>query len=118
MLTEQTDHGLNERALKILRRIFQLYAQEITAVGLFGSRATGTWRQGSDIDIVLYGDIDDEALGEIRMFLENSMLVHNCDVLVYDKIAYLPLKTHVDAVMKPLFTAKDLEIPRHAGTPQ
>jgi len=51
------DHGLTARNLATIGEILATYAEEITQVDLFGSRATGGYRDNSDVDILLHGGI-------------------------------------------------------------
>ena len=48
------DHGLPQHALDRLRDIFRQWPQ-IERVILYGSRAQGTYRRGSDIDLCMVG---------------------------------------------------------------
>jgi hypothetical protein len=47
------NHGLPERTLKTLFSIFEKYAA-LERVVLYGSRAMGNYRAGSDIDLALF----------------------------------------------------------------
>jgi len=102
------NHGLNKEQLNIIKEILRPYAQDIEKVGLFGSRATGKYRPNSDIDMVLYGDIDEKTLDHIWTLFEESLLPVKLDVAAYNLIDYPPLKAHIDEVMKVLFTHKEL----------
>ena len=97
------DHGLTERELGILREVLAPYADRIERVGLFGSRATGRAQSSSDIDLVLYGPIDQATVDRLWTLFDDSSLARKVDVLAYDLITYPPLKAHIDAVMLPLF---------------
>jgi predicted nucleotidyltransferase len=102
------DHGLAERQIRTLRTIFAPYAQAIESVALFGSRATGTYKPGSDIDIVIHGDIDPAAIDRLSSQLRDSDLPMEVDLLAYRAIDYPPLKNHIDLVSQVLFTHEDL----------
>lgn len=70
-----------------------------TRVVLFGSRAKGTFREGSDIDIALIGpevtlDHRDRVLADYA----NLPLPWKLDILVYDLITETALKSHIDRV--------------------
>lgn len=47
-------YGLSERTIEKLREVFAHYPQ-VEKVVLYGSRARGTYKTGSDIDITLWG---------------------------------------------------------------
>ena len=98
------DHGLTERQLQIIADTLRPYAKKITTIGLFGSRATGTYRENSDIDLVLYGTLDENDVDHLHTLFEESSLPVKVDVMAYHLIDYPPLKAHVTAVMRPLFS--------------
>ncbi len=103
------NHGLNKEQLDIIKKILCPYAKNIEKVGLFGSRATGKYRSNSDIDMVLYGDLDEKTLDRIWTLFEESLLPVKVDVSAYNLIDYPPLKAHIDEVMKVLFTREELQ---------
>jgi predicted nucleotidyltransferase len=96
-------HGLTERDLRTIGRILKVFQDEITSAALFGSRAKGTPRLGSDIDLAIYGNLTEHTIGELRSFFEASSLPYKVDVVAYDDKLYPPLKEHIDAVALPLF---------------
>ena len=49
------NHGLQEQQLEIIKDICRKFANCIDKVSLFGSRATGSYKSYSDIDLVVYG---------------------------------------------------------------
>jgi predicted nucleotidyltransferase len=64
---------------------------------LFGSRALGREKEGSDVDIALKGDVDLDTLSAVAHALnEETALPYFFDVLVYDSIANKALKAHID----------------------
>lgn len=98
------NHGLSTQQLQIIRKILQPFAQKIECVGLFGSRATGLYRPNSDIDIVIYGSLDENAINRIFTLLNDSNLPMTVDVQAYNLITYQSLKEHIDNNMLLLFT--------------
>lgn len=69
---------------------------EIERAALFGSRAMGNWRAGSDIDLCLWGKIDERLLARIAAELEELPIVQRFDLVVYDAIEHAPLREHID----------------------
>lgn len=64
---------------------------------LFGSRALGREKVGSDVDIALKGDVDIDTLAAIAHTLnEETSLPYFFDLLAYDSIANEALKSHID----------------------
>ena len=106
-MSEHPNH-LTKVQLGILRGVLSNFADRIQIAGLFGSRATKKSRPNSDVDLVLYGDIDAELVDRIWTLFNDSSLVLQVDVLGYDLISHVPLKAHVNQVMQPLFTQEEL----------
>jgi type I restriction enzyme R subunit len=92
----------------IVRELVRRYAPSATRVGVFGSRATGGARQGSDLDLVLYGPVGEAEADRLFTELEDSLISVASDVVVYGSIANPALKAHIDRVMQPMFEADDL----------
>jgi uncharacterized protein len=99
---------ITERERHIVADVLRPYAPFINTVGIFGSRAMGNSRPSSDIDMVLYGALDDRQIQHIWTLFDNSSLAVTVDVLNYQTISHPALKRHIDAVMKPLFQRTDL----------
>lgn len=100
--------GLNKRDLTRIARILRPYADRITRVCLFGSRATGKYREGSDIDLVLYGDLEPQVEDRLFTLFDESLLGLTTDVKIYNHIAHPPLKQRIDQEAKVLFTGEEL----------
>jgi uncharacterized protein len=101
-------HGLRDNHLQIIKHILQPFAGKIELVGLFGSRATGAYRNNSDIDLVFYGELSEAALDRIYSLFSESLLPFSVDVVAYNLITQSPLREHIDAVMQPLMDRKEL----------
>jgi len=102
------DHGLSDRELGTIREVLTPFHASITSACLFGSRACGQFKPYSDIDLVLFGNMSTQAIARIHTLLDDSYLGLNVDVLAYQHIDYSPLKRHIDATAKQLFTQKQL----------
>jgi len=89
--------GLKEETIKAINSVFASYPQIDKAV-IFGSRAKGNYREGSDIDICLFGNIDFVLLQNIEISLDALNLPYTIDLVVYDNIQNEELKEHVDRV--------------------
>ncbi|MCB2052812.1 MAG: nucleotidyltransferase domain-containing protein [Geminicoccaceae bacterium] len=108
MTTEERRIGLSDLHREMLREILAPFADRIERVSLFGSRATGRARANSDIDLVLYGDIDDALMDRIWSLCDESALPVRVDLCAYDRIIEPALEAHIDAVASPLFERHDL----------
>ncbi|MBI1884528.1 MAG: nucleotidyltransferase domain-containing protein [Chlamydiae bacterium] len=87
--------GLIEKDIEKIRKVFEQFPK-IESVIIFGSRAMGHARKGSDIDLALIGKVDDDTLRQVHTILENEIsLPYQFDIVAYDKIANPELKKHI-----------------------
>lgn len=71
----------------------------ITDVILYGSRAKGTFEEGSDIDLAVKGNgISSEQLTQIGLDYEDLYLPWKLSVTVHDAISNPSLIEHIDRV--------------------
>lgn len=78
-----------------MRQVFAAYL-ELTAVTLFGSRATGKATPRSDFDLATHGIVDDYRLGRLALDLDDLDIPQSCDVKAYASIRHAPLRRHID----------------------
>lgn len=104
------EHGLTAEQLQIIREVLAPHAGVIQQVGLFGSRAKGTARPNSDIDLVLYGPLSEAIVDRVWTLFAESCLAVTVDIVAYDLIEAPALKSHIDAVMQPLFAQDGLQL--------
>ena len=99
-------YGLPDRTLNTLNAIFRKYPG-ITQVILYGSRAKGKFRPGSDIDLSLKtGDtFSFTDLLRIAGDFNDSDMPYFVDVSRYNELSSEELKAHIDRVGKVLYTA-------------
>ena len=97
-------YGLPDRTLVTLDGIFGKYPGIRQAV-LYGSRAKGNYRKGSDIDISLKTDsaFTRRDLLRIAGDFDDSDMPYFVDVSVYDQLSNPLLKAHIDRVGKILY---------------
>jgi len=92
------DFGLPNSTLTIIRRILADYPTVQKAI-LYGSRAKGNYRHGSDIDLTLIGNpLDLRILGEIRARLEESSIPYQVDLSLWDQLDHTKLREHIERV--------------------
>jgi len=71
---------------------------------LYGSRAKGTYRPGSDIDLTLFGDaLDLDTLGQIATRLEESPIPYQVDLSIYGLIEHASLREHIERAGKVFY---------------
>jgi len=90
--------GLPETTLATIRRILQQHPNVEKAV-LYGSRAIGNYKNGSDIDLTLMGTaLDHRTLSTIAGELDDSFIPYTVDLSLYDNLDHAELRAHIDRV--------------------
>jgi len=90
--------GLSESVIEKLVSVFDK-VDEIDEAVLFGSRAMGTFKEGSDIDIALKGQALNLALlRKTELKLEDLDLPYTIDLIIYHQIKEPLLTDHIDRV--------------------
>jgi len=93
-----SESGLTPAQIEAVRGILKTRRDKIQKVGVFGSRATGKYRDNSDLDLVLYGPLLEEDVRRLWTLFDESLLPFKVDVIAYDLIDAPLLKKHVDEV--------------------
>jgi len=97
-MMETIQYGLKENTIQRIRNIFASHP-EVEEVILYGSRATGNFSNGSDIDLVLKGKgLNQALLNKIRWELDDLLLPYTIDIAIYDKIDNPDLIEHIHRV--------------------
>jgi uncharacterized protein len=96
------DFGLNDKTINILKEFFSNYSQ-LDEVKIYGSRAKGDFKKGSDIDFAIYGNIDFKLLRNICSKLEELPIPYKFDVTDYKTIENSKLKEHIDRIGKHFY---------------
>lgn len=101
----QNTYGLHKSDITQMKTVFQEYP-EIEQVILFGSRSTGKYHNGSDIDLAIFGsDALKKNILIIADTLEEETLIPYCfDVLNGNTLSSLPLKKHIETFGKEIYT--------------
>ena len=89
--------GLLARDITEMRSVFNKYP-DIEAVMIFGSRALGNYKKGSDVDIAVKGrNLDDAMIRAIAFELnEETQIPYFFDVLHYEALTNDALRQHID----------------------
>ena len=89
----------------ILEEIINLAKKySASTVILFGSRAKGTYSEGSDIDLAAVGDgLTFNQLMDINIQIEDLGLLYKVDVVDYNKNIGTPIGDHISRVGKPFY---------------
>ena len=99
-------YGLKEKHINKIIALFANYPDIYKAI-LYGSRAKGNYRNGSDIDISLVGDILNlNKLLRIETELDDLLLPYNIDISIYNKIENQELLEQIKRVGVILYEKK------------
>jgi predicted nucleotidyltransferase len=91
-------YGLKTDVLQQIQLVFEQYPS-IRRVILYGSRAKGNYRQGSDIDLTLEGEeLDLSILQKIEDDLDDLLLPYKLDVSLLKHIKNNDLLDHIKGV--------------------
>lgn len=92
----KSDCGLTEDTVLKLQRLFKTFP-EIHSVKIFGSRALGTYKEGSDIDVAIFGpQVTPQILRSIAIAYHNLNLPYHLDLIHYESISNPALRVHID----------------------
>jgi len=98
-------YGLAEECIEKIHGVFERY-EEIDEAVLYGSRAKGNFKSGSDIDLTLKGKgLNLTLLNKISLELDDLMLPYIFDLSLYHQIKHKDLIDHIQRVGK-VFYAK------------
>ena len=90
------EFGLPPTTCHTIRRILADVPAVEKAV-IFGSRAKGTHRPGSDIDLTLFGHgLNLDTLGHIATRLYESPIPYQVDLSLFDHIEHPGLREHIE----------------------
>ncbi|HOM63713.1 MAG TPA: nucleotidyltransferase domain-containing protein [Dysgonamonadaceae bacterium] len=79
----------------------------VEEVLIFGSRATGNYREGSDIDLAIIGsNITFDEILEISSRIDDLGLLYNVDVLNYDQQKGTSIGNEIDKYGKTFYRKK------------
>ena len=90
--------GLSNEVIKDISDVLKKHPN-IDKVLIFGSRAKGTYSEGSDIDLAAVGEnITFNQLMDINIQIEDLGLLYKVDVVDYNKNVGTPIGEHIDRV--------------------
>ena len=88
--------GLKDGDIDCIIKVLATFAELDKAV-FFGSRATGKFKQGSDIDIALF--TNDKSIASHIAFLlnEESLLPYKFDIIDYNTLTHPEFREHINS---------------------
>jgi len=90
--------GLTESTTAQIRDVFSKHP-EINQVILYGSRAKGNYKPGSDIDLTLIGSsITQNVLSQIQSDFDMGPLPYRFDLSIFSQLTHQDLIEHIQRV--------------------
>lgn len=98
--------GLKQRDLDIITTLAKNYPT-IETILIFGSRALGNYREGSDVDLALTGDVTPSQVRETAGLLNDELPTpYMYDVLSLESLTNTDLITHITTVGQLIYQRK------------
>jgi len=90
--------GLKDEVVEKINRVFAVHPEVEEAV-LYGSRAKGNQRPGSDIDLTLKGSsLNLQIVNRLSRELDDLLLPYTFDISIFHQIANPELIDHIERV--------------------
>lgn len=98
------NHGLSDPTVAKIQGVLARYPAVEKAV-LYGSRAKGNYKPGSDIDLTLVGStLSNRVLADIADALDELLLPYSIDLSIFDDLNHADLREHIERVGVVLYT--------------
>lgn len=92
------NHGLSPQTVGSIQAVLAAFPAVEKAV-LYGSRAKGNYKSGSDIDLALFGDqLTDRLESRIYWALDDLLLPYKIDLCRYSQLRHPALIDHIQRV--------------------
>ena len=90
--------GLTERDMQTFQKIFSAFP-DVKEVQIFGSRAKGNYKNGSDIDLAIVNDdFNSNTLAKLAGEFEESSLPYKVDIVAMKYLKLHELIDHINRV--------------------
>lgn len=97
------NHGLSDKTIGAISGVLAAHPEVERAV-LYGSRAKGNYRTGSDIDLTLVGDeLTQRVLSQLIWELDDLLLPYKIDLSLLSQLRHPPLLEHIQRVGVPIY---------------
>ncbi|MCC6127711.1 MAG: nucleotidyltransferase domain-containing protein [Chlamydiae bacterium] len=95
--------GLRSKDIDLIVEVLQRHPDVEEAI-IFGSRAMGNHKPGSDVDVALKGNLNSDTSTDIAVELNERMpLPYKFDIIAYHTISHKPFIDHIDRYGKILY---------------
>ena len=99
--------GLADKSIDLIKQAMSKF-ETIEKVAVFGSRAMGNYRPGSDVDIALYGNIEPSIRDQLSVQLNEVLpLPYFFDIVVVAQLTNQDLIKHIKDVGLPLYDKEE-----------
>jgi predicted nucleotidyltransferase len=99
-------YGLKQTTIESIKNVFRRYSQ-VEQVIIYGSRAKGNYKNGSDIDLTLKGDdLSLTLMNKINIELDDLLLPYTFELSIYSHIKNCNLIEHINRVGKIFYKKK------------
>ena len=96
-------YGLSDATIEKICDVLARHPSIEKAV-LYGSRAKGNFKHGSDIDLSLHGaTLTLTELGDINSELDDLLLPYTIDLLIFDTLNHVKLREQIERVGKVFY---------------
>jgi uncharacterized protein len=90
--------GLSESTRKKICAVFE-NIKPIERVLIYGSRAMGNFKPGSDIDLTIVDvDLNQKTLADVNDLIDDLLLPYKVDLSIYKTLGHPELKEHINRV--------------------
>ena len=106
------NHGLSAATVAKIHGVLARHAEVERAI-LYGSRAKGNFKTGSDVDLTLTGHgLDQRIRGRIAEELDDLLLPYEFDLSLFSELTHQELIDHIRRVGVVFYERKTVEAPR------
>ena len=96
-------YGLTKEVIEKICGVYTRFP-EIEKAVLYGSRAKGNYKDGSDIDLTLYGTaLTPDLRANIAEALDDLLLPYTIDLSLFDELENTDLREHIERVGKVFY---------------
>ena len=98
--------GLDQNTFERISAVFDNYP-EVERVVIYGSRAKGNFRKGSDIDLTLMGEgLTESVLSSIKLALDDLNTPYLFDISIFEQLQSPDLEEHIVRVGQVFYQKK------------
>ena len=100
-------HGLTKETIDKIKGVFSRFGEVEEAI-LYGSRAKGNYKPGSDIDLTLQGkELELRTINKISILLDDLLLPYSIDISIFYQISNPDVIEHIERVGLVFYKKKE-----------